>query len=195
MLAFWTVSAYNTGRLRDAEAMASAGLAAARGRTTPRVEAMLTSRRGRARAHLADARCWADFDRAEELLDKAGDYNDPDWVYWFDHAEILGARASSLRDMNQPGLAEAAFAQAHALFDPSCVRTRAPYLTRQADVQFEQGHIELACATAGDALDLTEAISSHRTTAPLLELATRLADHSVPAARDFRERARTVLAA
>jgi hypothetical protein len=51
-LAFWASSAYNTGRLRDAEAMADAALAAIRGRTVPRVEAMLRSRRGRARAHL-----------------------------------------------------------------------------------------------------------------------------------------------
>jgi len=194
-LAFWCVSAYNTGRLRDAEAMADTGLAAVRGRATPRTEAMFTSRRGRARAHLGDPRCWADFDRAEALLAQANDHQDPDWAYWFDAAEILGARASSHRDMNQPGPAEAVFAQAHAMFDPTCVRTHALYLTRQADAQYAQGQIEHACATAGQALDLAEGISSHRTTAPLLDLADRLGAYAVPSARDFHERARTVLAA
>lgn len=196
-LSFWCVSAYNTGRLHDAENMANTALASVRGRTTPRVEALLLSRRGRARAHLRDARCWADFDRAEALLaqDDERHHQNPDWVYWFDQAEIWGARASSHRDMDQPGPAEAAFAQAHALFDPTVVRTHALYLTRQADAQFAQGQVEQACATANDALDLTESISSHRTISPLLDLAKRLHAYAVPAAQDFCDRARTVLAA
>lgn len=195
VLAFWAAAAYNTGRHRDAETLASTGLAAIRGRTTPRVEALLACRRGRARAHLADPKCWADFDRAEALLAKAGGHDDPEWVYWFDEAELLGARASSHRDLHQPQQAEAAFAQAQEMFDKSWVRTRALYLARQADAQFEQGQIERACATAGDALDLTEGISSQRTIAPLLDLADRLTPYNTPEARAFRERARAVLAA
>jgi transcriptional regulator with XRE-family HTH domain len=194
-LAFWCVSAYNTGRLHDAVTMATTALAAVRGRTTPRVEAQLTARRGRARAHLGDTRCWADFDRAEELLDQAEGHDDPEWVYWFDQAEIMGARASSHRDMHQPRQAEAAFAEANAKFNPSSVRTHALYLSRQADAQFDQGEVEQACATANAALDLTETISSHRTTGPLLDLAGRLAAHPTPYARDFHDRARSVLAA
>lgn len=193
-LIFWCGSAYNTGRLHDAESMATAALAAVRGRATPRVQALAFTRRGRARSHLADPQCWGDFDRAEELLAGANGHDDPDWAYWFDRAEILAARASSHRDMGQSGLAEVAFADANALYDHSAVRTRALYLARQADSQFAQGHIEQACATASEALDLTETISSHRTTGPLLELAGRLAAHSVPCARDFSDRARTVLA-
>ncbi|MGW2055924.1 transcriptional regulator [Streptomyces sp. NPDC001840] len=195
VLAFWTVAAYNTGRLHDAVAMASTGLTAVRGRATPRVEALLTSRRGRARAHLGDPACWADFDRAEELLADADGHEDPDWAYWFDKAELLGARASSHRDMDQPGPAADAFAQAHTLFDPNCIRTHALYLTRQADAYFEQGEIERACTTAGDALDLTESISSHRTIEPLLSLADCLAAYDTPDARDFSDRARSALAA
>jgi tetratricopeptide (TPR) repeat protein len=194
-LAFWCVSAYNTGRLNDAVTMANTALASVRGRTTPRVEAQLTARRGRARAHLRDTRCWADFDRADELLDQADGHDDPEWVYWFDRGEILGARASSHRDMHQPGKAEAAFARANAQFNTTSVRTHALYLARQADAQFEQGEVEQACATANNALDLTETISSHRTTGPLLDLAERLAGHPDPYARDFHDRARTVLAA
>jgi tetratricopeptide (TPR) repeat protein len=195
-LAFWSVSAYNTGRLRDAVAMADTGLAAVRGHTTPRVEAMLTSRRGRARAHLGDERCWSDFDRAEGLLAQAPGKEDPDWAYWFDSAELLGARASSHRDRNQPGPAADAFAQAHALYATShpCVRTHALYLSRQADAQLAQQQVEQACATAHNALDLTETISSQRTTGPLLDLAERLAAYTVPAAQEYRDRARTVLA-
>ena len=175
--------------------MASTGLAAVRGRATPRVEALLTARRGRARAHLGDPTCWRDFDRAEALLAEADGHPDPDWAYWFDHAELLAARASSHQDMDQPGPAAVAFAQAQTLFDPERVRTRALYLTRQADALYDQGEIERACATAGNALDLTESISSHRTTDPLLSLADRLATYDTPQTRDFRDRARTVLAA
>ncbi|MGW1623066.1 transcriptional regulator [Streptomyces sp. NPDC002172] len=198
VLSFWCVSAYNTGRLHDAEHMATAALAAVRGRTNPRVEAMMHSRRGRARAHLGDARCWDDFDRAETLLTRADEQQDqaPQWAYWFDRAEILGARASSHRDMGQHDRAEAAFVQADELFGPTTVRTHAVYLCRMADAQYAQGELERACSTAGTALDLTETISSHRTTAPLLDLAARLSTHrTTPAARDFIDRAHTVLAA
>ncbi|MEU6351618.1 transcriptional regulator [Streptomyces sp. NPDC047072] len=196
VLNFWTVSAYNTGRFTDAEAMASAGLAAVRGRSTPRVEAMLTSRRGRARAHLGDARCWDDFDRAQSLLAAASGHDDPDWAYWFNEAEILGARGSSHRDMAQPGPAAAEFARVHALIDPAHVRTTALYRARQADALLDQGEVERACEAASHALDLTEGISSHRSTGPLLDLSKRLAPYgAIPAARDFRERARTLLAA
>ncbi|WUH89659.1 hypothetical protein OG900_05515 [Streptomyces sp. NBC_00433] len=48
--AFWSITAYNTGRPADAEAMVTAALAAARGRTADRVMAMLLSRRARALA-------------------------------------------------------------------------------------------------------------------------------------------------
>ncbi|WP_335983124.1 MULTISPECIES: transcriptional regulator [Streptomycetaceae] len=198
VLAFWCVSAYNTGRLHDADDMATAALAAVRGRTSPRVEAMMHSRRGRARAHLGDARCWDDFDAAETLLARADEQGDeaPQWAYWFDRAEILGARASSHRDMGQHDRAETAFTAADELFGPTTVRTHAVYLSRMADAQYAQGELERACATAGTALDLTEVISSHRTTAPLLSLAERLSKHrTTPAARDFIDRVHTVLAA
>ncbi|MFK0120756.1 transcriptional regulator [Streptomyces sp. NPDC090994] len=196
VLNFWTVSAYNTGRYADAEAMASAGLAAVRGHATPRVEAMLTSRRARARAHLGDARCWQDFDHAEALLAEAEGHYDPDWAYWFDEAELLGARASSHRDMGQPEPAATGFAQVRDLIAPTHVRTTALYTARQADALLDHGDIDRACAVADHALDLTATISSHRSTGPLLDLADRLAPYQTTSAvRDFRERVRAVLAA
>ncbi|MEU8782047.1 transcriptional regulator [Streptomyces sp. NPDC048637] len=195
VLAFWSAAAYNTGRLHDAANMASTGLTAVRSRATPRVEALLTSRRGRARAHLGDPACWSDFDRAQSLLAEANGHQDPDWAYWFDEAELLAARASSHHDMGQPASAAHGFAQAHALFDPECVRTRALYLTRQADAYFEHGEIERACTTASDALDLAESISSRRTTEPLLSLAGRLAAFDTLSTREFHDRAQNALTA
>jgi tetratricopeptide (TPR) repeat protein/transcriptional regulator with XRE-family HTH domain len=192
-LAFWANAAYNTGRPHDAEAMASTALAAVRGRTTPRVQAMLESRRGRARARLGDHACWASFDQAEQLLSQADSHADPDWAYWFDQAEIYGARASSHLDLGQPALAEKHFITARELFDPSIVRTQALYLTRQAIAQADQGHIDQAAATGTQALDMTQSISSSRTTSLLADLAGTLGPHRTASAQDFCERARTVL--
>jgi tetratricopeptide (TPR) repeat protein len=198
VLAFWSIAAYNTERPADAEAMVTAALSAARGRTTDRVMAMLLSRRARARAHQNDPNCWADLDRSAELLD-ASDHaadEDPDWVYWYDRCELLGAIASTHLDMGQPGRAEAVFAQAASLYPADRVRTHALFLSRQADAQWRQNDLERACATAGHALDLTADISSHRSTGPLLELAANMRPHNaVPAVRDFRERATAILAA
>jgi hypothetical protein len=195
VLAFWSIAASNTGRPADAESMVSAALAAVRGRTTPRVEAMLYSRRARARAHLGDNRCWHDLGRAADCLDAhSSGHDDPEWVYWFDRAELLGVAASTHLDFGQPKLAERAFADAAALFPPDRVRTQALFLTRQADAQLRQNDLERACATAEQALDLTAEISSHRSIGPLRELSAKMRTHdTVPVVHDFRERARTML--
>jgi hypothetical protein len=74
------------------------------------------------------------------------------------------------------------------------VRTQALFLARQADAQWRQDELEHACATAGQALDLTAQISSHRSIGPLRELSAKMrALDMVPAVREFRERARTAL--
>ena len=191
ILAFWSIAANNTGRAQDAETMASAALSAARGRTTPRVEAMLLSRRARARAHQGDPAAFADLDRAAELLDAAGQHqgDDPEWVYWFDHSELLGAQASTHLDLHQPDRAEAVFIEAASRFPADRVRTHTLFLARRADAQWRQNDVERACATAHQALDLTETISSHRAAGPLSDLADTMASTStLPAVRDLRER-------
>lgn len=197
VLAFWSIAASNTGRPGDAETMLCAALAAVRGRVTPRVEAMLYSRRARARAHLGDARCWHDLGAASDRLDAASPGNDdPEWVYWFNRAELLGAQASTHLDCGQPTQAEQAFARAAALFPRDRVRTQALFLTRQADAQVRQNDLDRACATAGQALDLTVEISSHRSIGPLRDLSAKMRDYdNVPAVREFRERARSLLSA
>ncbi|MFD3920169.1 XRE family transcriptional regulator [Streptomyces sp. NPDC058595] len=193
ILAFWSIAAHNSGRPADAEAMTAAALSAARGRTTPRVEAMLLSRRARTRAHQNNPACFADLDRAAELLATSTGHDDPPWIYWFDKSELLGALASTHLDMNRPDRAEETFTEAAALFPADRVRTRALFLTRRADAQCRQGELEKACATAAQALDLTEEISSYRAAGPLHELAVRMQPHeSVPSVRDFRERVATL---
>ena len=177
--------------------MVSAALAAVRGRTTPRVEAMLYSRRARARAHLGDSRCWYDIGRASDCLDAAsGGHDDPEWVYWFDRGELCGVAGSTHLDCGQPARAEQAFAEAAALFPRDRIRTQALFLARQADAQLRRNDLERACATAGQALDLTAEISSHRSIGPLRELAGKMREHdAVPDVRAFRERARIMLSA
>nr|WP_153426544.1 helix-turn-helix transcriptional regulator [Streptomyces alkaliphilus] len=192
VLAFWSIAANNTDRAADAEAMAGAALSAARGRTTPRVEAMLLSRRARARAHRGDPAAFTDLDRAADLLESA-DHNagdDPEWVYWFDRSELLGARASTHLDLNQPARAEETFIEAAGRFPADRIRTHALFLARRADAQWRQHDPERACATAMEALDLTEDISSHRAEGPLRTLATDMADHDLPAVHELRERLR-----
>ncbi|MFE2938485.1 XRE family transcriptional regulator [Streptomyces sp. NPDC059255] len=197
ILAFWSIAANNTDRPADAESMTDAALSAARGRTTPRVEAMLYSRRARARAHQNNPAALTDLDQAAALLDTA-DRNlgeDPEWVAWFDRSELLGAIASTHLDLNQPDRAENTFVQSAALFPvDQRVRTHTLFLARRADAQWRQNEPERACATAHQALDLTEEISSHRAAGPLRDLAASMAERAeIPAVRDFRERVTTAL--
>jgi hypothetical protein len=48
--------------------------------------------------------------------------------------------------------------------------------------------------TGGQALDMTQSISSSRTTTLITDLATTLSNRQTASAQDFCERARTVLA-
>ncbi|MER7791130.1 XRE family transcriptional regulator [Streptomyces sp. NPDC097640] len=197
ILAFWSIAAHNADRPADAEAMTNAALSAARGRTTPRVEAMLYSRRARARAHQSNPVAFADLDQAAALLDIAGHApgEDPEWVAWFDRSELLGTIASTHLDMNQPNRAEETFIEAAALFPAERVRTHTLFLVRRADAQWRQNDLERACATAHQALDITEEISSHRAAGPLRALAVSMGERTeIPAVRDFRERVATTLA-
>lgn len=200
VLAFWSIAAHNTDRPEDAEAMTSAGLSAARGRTTPRVQAMLLSRRARARAHQHNPAAFTDLAQAEELLALAdrspAAEPDPEWIYWFDHSELLGVAASTYLDMGRPAEAEETFVQTAALFPADRVRTQALFLARRADAQWRQNDTERACATAHQALDLIEEISSHRAAGPLRNLAASMGKQAaLPAVRDFRERVATALVA
>ncbi|MFC5719179.1 XRE family transcriptional regulator [Streptomyces gamaensis] len=197
ILAFWSIAANNCGRPADAEAMTAAALSASRGRSTHRVEAMLLSRRARARAHQNNPAALTDLDRAAGLLATSRHHGeDPEWVTWFDQAELLGAQASTHLDLHQPARAEHLFAQTAALFPTDRIRTQALFLARQADAQWQQHDPERACATAHHALDLTEDISSHRAVGPLRDLATHMRTHNaIPAVRDLRERINTALPA
>ncbi|MEU2855642.1 XRE family transcriptional regulator [Streptomyces syringium] len=197
VLAFWAIAAYNSGRAADAEEMTAAALSASRGRSTHRVEAMLLSRRARARAHQKNAAAFADLDRAAALLSAADRHHgdDPEWVAWFDQAELLGAQASTHLDLGEPARAEQLFSQTAHLFPDDRIRTQALFLARQADAQWRQADPERACATAHRALDLAEEISSHRAAGPLRDLATSMRTHTtIPAVRDLRERVKTTLA-
>ncbi|MEW1548309.1 hypothetical protein [Streptomyces tsukubensis] len=169
--------------------MTTAALAAARGRATPRVVAMLLSRRARARAKQDNPLAYADLDRSADLVDAKGQEPDPEWVYWFDQAEHLGALASTHLDLGHPDRAERTFTEGAALFPADRIRTQSLFLARRADAQWRQGEIETACATAGKALDLTGEISSHRSIGTLHDLAHRMDSHqTVTVVREFRNR-------
>ncbi len=74
---------------------------------------------------------------------------------------------------------------------PHRVRDRVHYLSRLAKCQLLAGNVEQACQTAGNALELSEAIGSTRVALRLKEFADGLAPFgAVPAARDFGERFR-----
>ncbi|MEU8550563.1 XRE family transcriptional regulator [Streptomyces roseoverticillatus] len=189
VLAFWAIAAYNSDRAADAEEMTAAAFSASRGRSTYRVEAMLLSRRARARAHQKNTAAFADLDRAADLLATADRHHgeDPEWVAWLDQAELLGAQASTHLDLDEPTCAEQLFSQTARLFPTDRIRTQALFLARQADAQWRQADPERACATAHRALalDLDEEISSHRAAGPLRDLATSMRTHTaIPAVKD-----------
>lgn len=196
VLAFAAVQEYSAGNPDNAEAMVRTAQSAVRGRSTPRVDAMLAARQARALSKSGDAAgCYRALGRAADLVDQGSCDDDPAWAYWVLRPEIDMLAGSCLLDLGRPARAQVKFTEADAAYGPEYVRTHIVYLSRMATAQLQEGDLEGACGYADQALDLLTDINSHRSTEQVRDFAVKVAPHGdVPAVRALLERAHTVLA-
>lgn len=92
------------GDFQNAVQLARAAQSAARDNASPVTTSMLHAMEARALASLGDLRgCAGALHRAEEALDRGGRGDDPDWIRYFDRAELAGEAAHCYRDLRRPG--------------------------------------------------------------------------------------------
>ncbi|MCX5381796.1 transcriptional regulator [Streptomyces sp. NBC_00083] len=180
------------GNPREIAQLARAAQEGARGRVTPRAEAMFYAAEARGHALLGDARtCQLVSGRALTALDAAdpdsGD--DPPWIAHFDHAYLADELAHCHRDLGQSEAAARCAEESLAGHPESRARRRAIGLVLLATAQVQQREVEQACATGTRAVELLSTLRSHRGADYLEDLQQRLEPYAdEPAVREFGER-------
>ncbi|MFD9218558.1 transcriptional regulator [Streptomyces sp. NPDC060064] len=180
------------GNPREISQLARAAQEGARGRVTPRAEAMFYAAEARGHALLGDARtCHEVAGKALAALERAepsaGD--DPDWIAHFDHAYLADELAHCYRDLGQAEVA--AYHAANALdgHPESRARRRAIGLVLLATAQVQQREVEQACHTGTRAVELLGRLRSSRGAEYLDDLQQRLEPYATePSVREFGAR-------
>ncbi|MER6828875.1 hypothetical protein ABT352_23040 [Streptosporangium sp. NPDC000563] len=192
VLAFMAIQTYSTGNPQDAVNLVRTAQDQASKCSTARVRSMLHARAARALSKTGDLKaCAHELDAARDAYVDGPHDDDPPWAYWLTAGEIEMLAGSSALDLGHPRRALEHFAAARhsAYAGEGYVRDNALYLTRAAEAHLALGELDVACATASQALAQSSGVDSARPSGALVDFRKRVSAHSGTAAvRDFLER-------
>lgn len=150
------------GDFQNAVQLARAAQSAARAGASPVTASMLLAMEARALASLGDVQGSTQaLRRAEESLSRGGRGDDPDWIRYFNRAELAGEAAHCYRDLRRPGDTRefAALAVADVNTPP---RTRAFITMVTAMGALHEGLFDEAVEVARQAVHLAGPLQSVR---------------------------------
>ena len=158
---------------------------------TPTLMAQFQSMEARALARLGDTRgCERALATAERSFGQANPGEDPEFISYFNEAELAAEFGHCFRDLGQAGRAVEYAARVVASSDGEYPRSDFFGTMVLADGYADQDEPEQACQTALAALNLGEALTSARCAAYMREFRHRLGRFDGnPAVRDFEEQA------
>ncbi|MGW2647002.1 transcriptional regulator [Streptomyces sp. NPDC001393] len=165
------------GNPREIAQLARAAQEGARGRVTPRVEAMFHAAEARGHALLGDGRAaQASIGRAVTAMEQAdgSSGDDPVWIRHFDEAYLADELAHCHRDLGQSEQAARYAEQSLAGHPETRVRRRAIGFCLLATAQVQRREVEQACSTGLKAVELLETLRSNRGAEYLEDLQQRL---------------------
>lgn len=155
------------GRYTQAATLARAALMGISPVATPTLRAQFHAMEARALARTGDVRaCEAALSAATKALENRNHDDEPEWITYFDEAELAAEAAHCFRDVNS---ARQAVAHAENAMSGSHVRSDFFATMVLADAHLRAGDIEEACRVALDALDLGEQLKSARCVSYLAE--------------------------
>jgi hypothetical protein len=180
------------GRYRDAANLAKAARTGTQGVATPTLTAHFYTMEARALARLGEARsCDLALSEAVRAFERRNRDDDPEWIRYFDDAELAAEFGHCFRDLGRPVDASQYANQCLGTIDDG-VYLRSDFFATMvlADAYLEAGELEQACAVALDALKVGEQLRSARCVNYLREFTSRLdvAGKAVGVA-DFQEQA------
>jgi transcriptional regulator with XRE-family HTH domain len=168
------------GNPREIAQLARAAQEGARGRVTPRAQAMFYAAEARGHALMGDARAaQAVIGKAVSAMEQAdpGSGDDPAWIAHFDEAYLADELAHCHRDLGQPDAAGRQAEESLARHPQSRVRRRAIGLVLLATAQVQKREVEQACHTGLQAIELLGRLRSNRGAEYLEDLQERLAPY------------------
>jgi hypothetical protein len=180
------------GNPREVIQLARAAQEGARGRATPRADALFLAAEARGHAQLGDREsCRRAASAALAALERAdaGTGDDPVWIRHFDAAYLADELAHCHRDLGQGRAAQQRAAEALAGHPESRARRRAIGLLVLATGQLQEGEVDQACHTAQEAGSLLSGLRSDRGGEYLADFGKRLEPHRTePRVREFTDR-------
>ncbi|SDD66086.1 hypothetical protein [Streptomyces prasinopilosus] len=176
------------GRYTQAATLARAALMGISPVATPTLRAQFHAMEARALARTGDvAACETALSAATKALESRNNEDEPEWISYFDDAELAAEAAHCFRDVNS---ARRAVIHAENAMSGSHVRSDFFATMVLADAHLRAGDVEEACRVALDALDLGEQLKSARCVSYLAEFRRNLsASGQSSAARDLAEQA------
>ncbi len=164
VLACMSFQAALTSHHQDAVSLIDSAQQQVRHNTTPRLAALLASRKARAHAKAGDVMaCGRALNVAERSLDAATtDTIEPDWLYYFDEAELAAQAGACWVDLRQPARARPLIDDALRSINPNYVRDSAIYHVRSAEAYLHDNELEPACHELCTAADLARHTGSVR---------------------------------
>ncbi|MGW8875679.1 hypothetical protein [Streptomyces mirabilis] len=177
------------GHYTEAATLARAALMGISPVATPTLRAQFHAMEARALARTGDVRaCEAALSAATRALESRNNGDEPEWISYFDEAELAAEAAHCFRDVNS---ARQAVAHAENAMSGNHVRSDFFATMVLADAHLRAGEAEEACRVALDAMDLGEQLKSARCVSYLAEFRRDLsAAGPSAAARDLAEETR-----
>jgi hypothetical protein len=168
------------GHFTEAATLARAARMGIAGVATPTLMAQFHAMEARALARTGDKRaCEQALAEAARFLDRRNSGDEPEWITYFDEAELAAESAHCFRDVNN---ARQAVEHAGHAMSGSHVRSDFFVTMVLADAHLRAGEVEEACRVALDALDLGEQLRSARCVSYLRQFRHELAPHAKSAA-------------
>lgn len=164
VLACMSFQAALTGHCQEAVALIDAAEDRLHHSGTPRLMALLASRKARAYARAGEGNaCGRALNTAEKHLAQARSRDsEPDWIYYFDEAELAAQAGACWIDLCEPARARPLVDDALCALDSRYVRDRTIYHVRRAQAYFREDELDLACQDLISAVDLARRTGSVR---------------------------------
>lgn len=176
------------GRYTEGATLARAALMGISPVATPTLRAQFHAMEARALARTGDTRaCELALAAATQALESRNSDDEPEWISYFDEAELAAEAAHCFRDVNS-----ARQSVTHASNAMSGHHVRSDFFATMvlADAHLRAGDLEEACLVALDALDLGEQLKSARCVSYLAEFRQHLSRAGDSGAvRDFQDQA------
>jgi transcriptional regulator with XRE-family HTH domain len=179
------------GRFQDAANLARAANLGTHAVATPTLTAHFHVMEARALARLGDARaCDLALSAAVTMFERRVPEDDPEWIRYFDDAELAAEFGHCFRDLGRP--VDATQYATQCLGDADGTYLRSDFFATMvlADAHLRAGDVEQACDIALHALSLGEQLKSARCASYLREFRTELSRIGPTlAARELEEQA------